>query len=242
MHEERKNRLFQHSTMAALVAGLYQGSTSFKELLTHGDFGIGTLTNLDGELIILDGSAYQIKEDGKVYHLKPKDTTPFASTTFFSADHSFDVTKLTAKAKLEAQMESYMQSPNLFYAIRITGNFRIVHTRVVRKQTRPYPLLIEAVKTQPTFDLEYRTGTIVGFWSPSYIQGLLVPGYHLHFMDDLKQVGGHVFDYTLLEGVVEIAHQTEFELELPHTTEFLNSDLNNPEITDQIDSIENKKD
>lgn len=82
MDTVRKNRLFQHSTMAALVGGLFSGTTSFKELLQHGDLGIGTLDQFDGELIILDGEAFQIRSDGQAYKVKPEDTTPYASTTF----------------------------------------------------------------------------------------------------------------------------------------------------------------
>lgn len=82
MDAVRKNRLFQHSTMAALVGGLFSGTTSFKELLQHGDLGIGTLDQFDGELIILDGEAFQIRSDGQAYKVKPEDTTPYASTTF----------------------------------------------------------------------------------------------------------------------------------------------------------------
>ncbi|PCU32172.1 alpha-acetolactate decarboxylase, partial [Listeria monocytogenes] len=34
--------------MAALVGGLFSGTTSFKAILKHGDLGIGTLDKFDG--------------------------------------------------------------------------------------------------------------------------------------------------------------------------------------------------
>jgi hypothetical protein len=37
------------------------------ELLHCGDFGLGTLDHLDGELIVLDGRAYQVRE-GRVQY------------------------------------------------------------------------------------------------------------------------------------------------------------------------------
>ncbi|WP_036080171.1 acetolactate decarboxylase [Listeria cornellensis] len=237
----KKNRLFQHSTMAALIGGLYEGSINFRELLLHGDFGIGTLDSLYGELIILDGIAYQIREDGNAYHMAPTDTSPYASITFFEADSSFRINDLTSKKEVEKLVAALTQGPNLFYALKVTGTFRIVHTRVVKKQSQPYPPLIEAVKTQPTYISENITGTIVGFWTPEYLQGLDTPGYHLHFIDDLKQVGGHVFDYELVEGLVEVAQQTAFELQLPHTPAFLTSNLNTPEMSEQISTAEKKR-
>lgn len=234
----RKNRLFQHSTMAALVGGLFSGTTTFKDLLTHGDLGIGTLDEFDGELIVTDGKAYQIRSNGKAYEVALEDTTPFASVSFFDADTSLTINEPKTKTELESLMESHMQGPNVFYAVKLTGNFRSVDTRVVPKQSRPYPPLIEAVKEQPTYHFEYITGTIVGFWTPAYISGLGVAGYHIHFIDDMRKVGGHVFDYELLDGTVEIAQQTEFELQLPQTTEFLRSDLTNPDMLNQIEAAE----
>lgn len=39
--------LFQVSTSAALVEGLYQGAVRVSRLLRHGDFGLGTFSGLD---------------------------------------------------------------------------------------------------------------------------------------------------------------------------------------------------
>ena len=49
-------KLFQYNTLGALMAGLYGGSFTIKELLEHGDLGIGTLDSIDGELIVIDGT------------------------------------------------------------------------------------------------------------------------------------------------------------------------------------------
>ena len=43
------------------MAGLYGGTMTVGELLEHGDLGLGTLDSIDGELIVLDGKAYQPK-------------------------------------------------------------------------------------------------------------------------------------------------------------------------------------
>ena len=51
--------LFQVSTSAALVEGLYQGAVQVSRLLGHGDFGLGTFIDLDGEMVVLDGVCYQ---------------------------------------------------------------------------------------------------------------------------------------------------------------------------------------
>ena len=71
-----KQVLFQHGTLALLVPGLLAGTMSIGELLQHGDTGIGTGAGLDGELIILEGNAYQINGQGCNY----------TGTTFSDAD------------------------------------------------------------------------------------------------------------------------------------------------------------
>lgn len=43
--------LYQTSLMSALLSGVYEGSTTIADLLKHGDFGLGTFNELDGELM-----------------------------------------------------------------------------------------------------------------------------------------------------------------------------------------------
>ncbi|MBB3397017.1 MULTISPECIES: acetolactate decarboxylase [unclassified Rhizobium] len=58
--------VFQVSTSGALVAGVYAGVVSVRTILNHGDFGLGTFANLDGEMVVLDGLAYQVRGTGRV--------------------------------------------------------------------------------------------------------------------------------------------------------------------------------
>ena len=75
--------LFQTSTIDALLRGEYDGDVDFAELGGRGDFGLGTLEALDGEMVALDGSFYQVKADGRAYEIDPRARTPFAVVTFF---------------------------------------------------------------------------------------------------------------------------------------------------------------
>ena len=65
LHAAETGRLFQTSTLQALMAGVYDGDLTFQELARHGDFGLGTFEALDGGMIALDGAFYQIKADGR---------------------------------------------------------------------------------------------------------------------------------------------------------------------------------
>jgi hypothetical protein len=58
--------LYQVSTATALVEGIYQGAVRVRPLREHGDLGLGTFENLDGEMMIVDGHFFQARSDGLV--------------------------------------------------------------------------------------------------------------------------------------------------------------------------------
>ena len=47
------HRVFQASTISALLDGAYEGDVTFAELASRGDFGIGTLNGCDGEMVAM---------------------------------------------------------------------------------------------------------------------------------------------------------------------------------------------
>src|SRR5918995_4538526 len=79
--ERAFHTLFQTSTIDALLEGKYDGDVSFAELEERGDFGLGTLDALDGEMVALDGGFYQVKADGQAYAIDREMRTPFAVVT-----------------------------------------------------------------------------------------------------------------------------------------------------------------
>jgi acetolactate decarboxylase len=58
--------LYQVSTAIALVEGVYQGAVRVGTLREHGDLGLGTFVDLDGEMVIVDGHFFQVRSDGTV--------------------------------------------------------------------------------------------------------------------------------------------------------------------------------
>jgi acetolactate decarboxylase len=66
----KENAVYLSAPINALVEGLYVENTTMAEIKRHGDFGLGTFNFLDGEMVLLDGHVYQIRSDGKVYHVE----------------------------------------------------------------------------------------------------------------------------------------------------------------------------
>ncbi|MDP2515030.1 acetolactate decarboxylase [Photobacterium damselae subsp. piscicida] len=156
---------YQTSMMSALIAGLYEGDFTIGQLLEHGNFGIGTFDDLDGEMIVLGDEVYQLTSTGDVHLVDKAMTTPFASVVDFQPTETKALTQLT-KQELEALLEQEgLVANNAINAIRMTGTFSYVKTRTVPAQHRPYPPMVEVVKHQPVFELEQVSGVMIGFKS-----------------------------------------------------------------------------
>ena len=205
----------QVSTIDAILAGVYDGQLPARDLLAYGDFGIGTLDGLDGEMVILDGNLYQVRTDGKVYRPSLDSTIPFASIVTFQADGSLPLAAGMNFAQLQSNIDQGLANPNIFYAIKVHGHFANMKVRSVPAQHKPYPPLVEVAKQQAVFDLHDVSGTLVGFRSPAYAKGINVPGYHLHFLTDDKSAGGHVLDFQVAEATAEYDACNRFFMLLP---------------------------
>jgi acetolactate decarboxylase len=161
-----RNTLFQTSTIDALLAGVYDGDLSCGDLLKHGDFGIGTFDRVDGEMVVLEGTLYQVKADGKVYKPDSNCKTPFATICHFNPEKAISIDTSIDYKRLETLIDAAAPNQNLFCAIRITGQFRSMKTRSVPAQKKPYRPLKEVTNNQPEFDMNNVFGTIVGFRCP----------------------------------------------------------------------------
>jgi acetolactate decarboxylase len=220
-----RETLYQVSTLGALKAGFYDGDVSYAELGEHGDAGIGTFEGLDGEMIALDGSFYQIKTDGKAYEVSGTAVAPFAMVTFFDADLEAQPQQGLDYEGLQGFLDGVLPSRNVFYAIKIEGHFDHVKARSVPAQEKPYPPLSDAIADQTVFELDDVEGTMVGFWCPTYVGDINTPGYHLHFITADRSAGGHVLDLLLGEVNVYIDETPDFFMQLPEMEEFQQADL-----------------
>lgn len=219
----RGNAVYLSAPINALVEGYYVENTTVAQIKERGDFGLGTFNFLDGEMVILDGTIYQVRADGTVTIAPDSEQSPFACATFFRPD-TFDDLEGGGYKDIEALLDSLIPSPNMLYAIRIDGRFRHVRTRAVAKTENHTPL-VEATKNQPVFDFAGVEGTMAGFYTPRFIETITAPGYHLHFLTADRQRGGHLLGCDLAAARIGIQHVPALELGLPVTLDFLTADL-----------------
>ncbi|MFD1417497.1 acetolactate decarboxylase [Companilactobacillus keshanensis] len=232
------NILYQHGTLALLVPGLLDGTLTMNELLQHGDTGIGTGEGLDGELIILNGTPYQLDGDGKINILNDEFTMPFANSHFADYAEMMEVEDIN-RDDLQSQIKEAANSTNTFFSIKITGTFKNITTRAVRKSSAPYDSLSKTAEKQNTFSKDSVTGTLISYHSPSLFDGAAVGGFHSHFLSDDRSFGGHILSFDSVTGSVSFQQFDTLEQHLPTANkEYMNHDFSKDNIIDDVHNAE----
>lgn len=235
-----RHTFFQNSLMSALLDGIYDGEMTIGEILGHGNFGIGTFDGLDGEMVILDGVCWQLRGDGTATRASMEQRSPYTVVTNFVPHITFEAPENLVRNQITPIIDREVPSQNFMYALRITGEFEWVKTRTVVKQQRPYQKMIQATESDESVDFESVRGTVAGFRTPVYEKGISVPGCHVHFLTEGGTGGGHVLDFKLKKGTIEICPGTDLQLRLPLTAEFSDADLAPEDLDEQIHATEVK--
>lgn len=216
--------VYLSSPVNALVNGLYEENVPLIEVRRHGDFGLGTFDDLDGEMILLDGRIFQIAANGHVTQVDLQARTPFAMVTFFKPTIHDEIQGELSHVEFEARLEQLLPSPNLFYAIRVEGAFSHIRARSVPKQANYHPFA-DVAHQQEVFEFDRPVGTLAGFYTPAFMSSLSVPGLHLHFLSTDLQHGGHMLQCRPSRARISIQVIHKLELSLPLTADYLKSDL-----------------
>ncbi len=237
---EVDDALVQFSLVTALAAGDYTGGAILREVLADGDFGVGTFSRLDGEMIVLDGKIYQASADGTVRDADLDGTTPFAAVTFFNEDGRIENFAAASLNDLDEQLDRRLPRPNAPYAIRIDGDFSELTLRSVPAQAPPFLPLVDVVKHQVTWLHRNVRGSLVGLRCPTWIGSLNVAGYHWHFLSDDRRIGGHVLACRFPSGSLRFDECTSLVVHLPRSREF--DEFNAGKIKkEDIDQIERQR-
>ena len=220
----KENKLFQVGTLNSLMMGDYHGSVSVKDLLKEGNVGIGTYDGLDGEAIIVNGKAYDGRADGKVYEMNDNDTLPFSTVSHFDETVEENNISFSSIEEFKQKMEAYLPSHNFFYMIKMEGTFN-VRVRSCFKQKEPYEPLYKVACDQREFQYEDVDGYVIGVYCPNYIEGMNLPGWHIHFLSKDFSKGGHILKVDGNNIKFKINQLNGWNVYLPHTEGFSNWDL-----------------
>jgi len=215
MEAATQRTLFQIAPFNTFAQGNYRGFVPFSEVAKQGDFGIGTLDGLNGEMVALNGVFYQIPSSGVPHVIGADEETPYATVTFFHADKTIHVSDALNYSELAAYLNGTFTDHNAIYAIKVHGDYDYAKTRSPHLQTEPYPDLTGALTNQAIFNLNNVTGTAVGFYFPNSMDGIDYAGFHLHFITDDRTAGGHILDCIVSNATVEIEQINNYSLQIP---------------------------
>lgn len=219
-----QNHLYVSSPVNALVQGILCEDNTLSHILEKGDFGLGTFNDLDGEMVLLDGIFYQLRSDGTALVASNDIETPYACVTQFNPTHTSQCNQSESFSELQERIHQLLLSKNLIYAIKISGEFSSVKARSVPKQDAYRPL-VDVAHDQVEFHFENVAGTLVGFWTPEFMHSVTVPGFHLHFLTDDRQHGGHLLDCQIEKGHISLLPIDQLILDLPHSIQYLSASL-----------------
>lgn len=230
--------VYQISVINALLEGIYDGVMTFEDLKTYGDFGLGTFHAVDGEMVADRGQFYRVRVDGVAYPVADHDTTPFSVVTFFTPEITRHLDHAMSQDEVEQLIVDLMGTTNAPYAIRIEGTFAAVRTRSVEAQSKPYPRLADVTANQAEFDFADVPGTMIGFYTPEYLNGINVPGFHFHFLTEDLSRGGHVLSFQLKHGTLEMDEKNRVITDLPmHLDDFRAKDFST-QVEGELERIE----
>ena len=210
-----------------LIRGAYDGSATIADVKKHGDFAAGTFSGIDGELVALNGRYYQIGEQGKISPVDDTWTTPNTSATFFKPDRVIAVSKALSWPEFQSFLNSQLPTPNIFYAMKLTGKFDWIKARSLTRFKKPYSATpyLTVVADEPTYGFTNVESTMVIFASPNYASELIYPGYHAHFINSDGKYGGHLLDCRIASGRVEVEDISNLLVSLPQSSEFYRADF-----------------
>lgn len=229
-----KNSLFQQGTMQILSEGLLDGTIKLEALLEHGDTGIGTGEGIDGELIILNGKGFKINQKGEGIQLEDSFEIAFADVHFENYVKLGEAADIDLVACLEDSKEKILGT-NIFFTVKIHGEFEMVHTRSSKKSIKPYPDLEKIAESQVEFYSENLVGTILTYYAPRLYQGIAVAGFHSHFIADDCTVGGHVISSKIKHASVYVQKFASFTQNNPiENSAFLAANLSDINKLDNI--------
>ena len=223
--------VYQVSTLQALTMGYLRTVVSVQTLLQHGDTGLGTFEDLDGEMICLDGHCYRALHDGTVHEADGNSGVPFAVVGSLKGDRVWDCGAVGSISALLQQLNDKIDEHfglNSLHIVRIDGVFDMVDARSEAPSPNSQHVTLKKLldKTQYAFRFENIRGSVICLYFPDYMDRINLPGWHLHFLSEDRTKGGHVFDLQIREGHIRMDKIARIELQLPREPRFDTYSLN----------------
>ena len=236
-----QNKMYQVSTLQALALGYSRAVIKVGELLQEGTTGLGTFEDVNGEMVMMDGRCFRADQDGHVTEVSSETGVPFAAVATLHGEQEFVLNDIpdieTVRTELTKKIEERF-GLNSMHVVRIDGVFDKVDARSEAPYRSHHVTLKEMLsRTQKAFIFDNIRGSLVGVYFPDYMDGINMPGWHLHFLSEDRSKGGHVFDVSIGRGAVKVDKITRIEINLPKEAAFDTYALKQ-DLQEEIKSVE----
>lgn len=212
-------KMYQVSTLQALLLGYSKSVITVSELLEHGDFGLGTFSDVDGEMIVVDGVCYRATKYGDVVLAEPDRGVPFSTVCTMHKSVQMYFEHINCINDLKQQLNNIIEGQfglNSMHMARIDGEFEVIDARSESGYKSVHEDLKSVLeKTQGAFRFRRLKGTLICVYFPDYMDGINASGWHMHFVSDDRKNGGHVFELEMNSGNGRISKINTIELKLP---------------------------
>ena len=236
-----KNKVYQVSTLQALALGYTRAVINVEDLLKEGDTGLGTFEDVNGEMIVMEGRCFRADQNGDVTVVSPDTGVPFAAVAKLYGEQQFQLGNMPDITSVRNELTRKIEERfglNSMHVVRIDGLFEKVDARSEAPYRSHHITLKEVLgKNQKAFMFENIRGALVGVYFPDYMDGINMPGWHLHFISEDRSKGGHVFDVSVLEGVAKVDKISNIYINLPKEAAFDTYSLKQ-DLQDEIKSVE----
>ena len=236
-----QNRMYQVSTLQALALGYSRAVIRAGELLQEGDTGLGTFEDVNGEMIVMDGHCYRADQNGNITVVAPETGVPFAAVAKLYGEQRFPLDNMPDITSVRTELTRKIEERfglNSMHIVRIDGVFERVDARSEAPYRSHHITLKEVLgQTQKAFLFENIRGSLVGVYFPDYMDGINMPGWHLHFLSEDRTKGGHVFDVCISEGTANVDKISSIVINLPKEAAFDTYSLKQ-DLQDEIKSVE----
>ncbi len=235
------NKVYQVSTLQALALGYSRAVINVEDLLKEGDTGLGTFEDVNGEMIVMEGRCFRADQNGDVTVVSPDTGVPFAAVAKLYGEQQFQLGNMPDITSVRNELTRKIEERfglNSMHVVRIDGLFEKVDARSEAPYRSHHITLKEVLgKNQKAFMFENIRGSLVGVYFPDYMDGINMPGWHLHFLSEDRSKGGHVFDVSVLEGVAKVDKISNIYINLPKEAAFDTYSLKQ-DLQDEIKSVE----
>jgi len=233
--------MYQVSTLQALALGYSKTVINVEALLKEGDTGLGTFEDVNGEMIVMDGTCYRADQDGNVSVVSPDTGVPFAAVARLSGEQRFSLADMPDISAIRAELTRKIEERfglNSMHVVKISGFFETIDARSEAPYKSHHITLKEMLgQTQKAFLFHNIRGNLVGVYYPDHMDGINMPGWHLHFLSEDLTKGGHVFNASLKTGEAMVDKISTITIHLPSSAAFDTYSLKQ-DLQDEIKSVE----